>query len=187
MEVTGIILAGGKSSRMGQDKGLMTFNGIPMILNIINTLKKLKIPTIIISNQDGYDVFELPVYPDIIKDKGPMGGIHAALSKSSSSKNLIISCDTPLITPNILEKLIDNCDKTDVTLAQYGEQLHPLIAVYDKSLVSHFEKKLHNNQLKLRRSFTGLNIRKIDFKNDNISPEVFNNLNTKEEFNKSNL
>ena len=82
MQVTGIILAGGKSSRMGEDKGLLLLNNIPMIQYIINVFDTLKIPVMIIANNDNYKQFHLPVYTDIVKDKGPAGGILSALTFS---------------------------------------------------------------------------------------------------------
>ena len=95
MKYTAIILAGGKSSRMGSDKGLVLLNGKPMISYIIEILKKMQIPIIIISNNENYKQFGLPVFADIIKEKGPLGGIYTGLKNSKTESNIIVSCDVP--------------------------------------------------------------------------------------------
>ncbi len=84
MQATGIILAGGKSSRMGEDKGLVLLNGKPMIQYVIEALKGVVSDIIIISNNASYNKFGIPVYPDIIKDKGPVGGIFTGLHHSKT-------------------------------------------------------------------------------------------------------
>ena len=106
MRITGVILAGGKSSRMGTDKGLLELNGKPLIQYAIDTLKSIGLEIIIISNNSDYEQFGFPVYPDIIPDKGPIGGVYTALSYSSTEKNLIVSCDTPFLSKKLLNYLI---------------------------------------------------------------------------------
>ncbi len=82
---TGIILAGGKSSRMGTEKGLVEINHKKMIEYSIDQLKKVTENIIIISNTNKYNYLKYPVYEDLIKDIGPIGGIYTGLCKNSDS------------------------------------------------------------------------------------------------------
>ena len=94
-----IILAGGRSSRMGTEKGLMPFRGKPMIRHIIDLLQSLDInPIQIITQHGAYEQFELPCYPDLIQNKGPLGGIYSGLVHSTATKNLVLGCDMPFLT-----------------------------------------------------------------------------------------
>ena len=83
--ITGVILAGGKSSRMGFDKGLAILNGKPMIQYVIDVFEKLGLDIIIISNSPGYETFGYPIYNDLIPEKGPVGGIYTCLLYTSPS------------------------------------------------------------------------------------------------------
>jgi len=83
-KITGIILAGGKSSRMGMDKGFCALNGKPMVQYAIDILEQTCDSIIICSNNSDYELFDLPVIPDIIKDIGPMGGIYSGLKNSKT-------------------------------------------------------------------------------------------------------
>ena len=107
MQATGIILAGGKSSRMGEDKGLVLLNGKPMIQYVIEALKEVVSDIIIISNNASYNKFRIPVYADLIKDKGPVGGIYTGLYHSTTELNFCISCDVPMISSDFILWLLN--------------------------------------------------------------------------------
>src|SRR4051812_31899843 len=108
-EITGIILAGGKSSRMGYDKGLAVLNGSKMIDQVYASLKKVVDKVIIVSNTDSYNYLNVPVYQDLYKDKGPIGGIYTGLSHSTTEKNIIVACDMPFVTEAFLKQLSELC------------------------------------------------------------------------------
>ena len=106
-DITGIILAGGKSSRMGTDKGFLVLKGKSFIQHSIDVLKPLVSEIIIVSDNPEYDAFNFKRIEDIIKDAGPIAGICSGLKASSSQYNLVLSCDIPLIKAEILQKLIN--------------------------------------------------------------------------------
>ena len=87
MSLTAIILSGGKSTRMGQDKGLMEIKGKPMIQYVIDNITPVCSQIIISANQDEYKKFGYPVINDNIMDTGPAGGIGSSLPLSSNDKN----------------------------------------------------------------------------------------------------
>ncbi|MCK6650149.1 MAG: molybdenum cofactor guanylyltransferase, partial [Bacteroidia bacterium] len=111
--ITGIILAGGKSSRMGTDKGIVELNNKALIEYVIETLREVTDQIIIIANNNHYDKFGYEVYPDIIKEAGPMGGIYTGLFYSTTEHNFILSCDTPLLNKNILKEIIATTQNND--------------------------------------------------------------------------
>ena len=104
-DITGIILAGGKSTRMGTDKGFLLLNNKPFVQYSIDALQPLVSEIIIVSDNPDYDRFGLKRINDTIKDAGPVAGICSGLEASSTAYNLILSCDIPLITSKILQKL----------------------------------------------------------------------------------
>ena len=89
-KIEAFILAGGKSSRMGADKGLIDLDGSPMIQSTIDVLELLDIPVNIIANNGAYIKLGQPIYEDILQDKGPLGGIYTALAKAKTDRVIIL-------------------------------------------------------------------------------------------------
>ena len=149
--ITGIILAGGKSSRMGTDKGFLKLKNTSFIKYSIEALKPLVQEIIIVSDNTDYDIFDYKRINDAIKNAGPVAGIYSGLEASKTEYNLILSCDIPLIKTNILEKLIDNIDSTsEIIQIESNGKTMPLIALYKKSCKSVFLESLQNNERRLR-------------------------------------
>jgi len=178
MNVTGIILAGGKSSRMGTDKGLVDLNGNPMITYSINVLKNVVSKVIIIANQPGYKQFNLDVYPDLIPNKGPVGGIYTALSCSKTEQNIIVSCDTPFITKKLLNNLLLESKHYEVTIVKFKNKIHPLIGVYNQSVKSIFEENIHKNKLKLGLVNQQNKLKVVSYNDCDFDEKTFFNINT---------
>ncbi len=181
MDLTTIILAGGKSSRMGEDKGLMLFEAKPMIQYIIDTVKPLTKNIIIIANNNDYQKFGYPVFEDVIKDKGPLAGILTGLQKSTTDKNLILSCDVPFANKQLLDLLISNAHNAKVIIPEKEKRTHQLIGIYDKSCIPTFKTEVDNNRLKMKLAIEKLNYKIIDA--NHIDAQVFHNINTKEDVN----
>jgi len=149
--ITGIILAGGKSSRMGTDKGHLELNNKSFIQYSIEALKPLVSEILIVSDNLDYDTFGLKRITDIVKDAGPVAGICSGLKASSSEFNIILSCDIPLITSKILQKLIDNIDNSSqiIQIESKGKSM-PLIALYKKQVLNTFNTFLQKDERRLR-------------------------------------
>lgn len=182
-KATGIILAGGKSSRMGTDKGLLPLKGKAMITYVIDALKKLNLPTIIVANNPAYLKFGLPVFEDEFRDMGPVAGIYTGLKHSDTELNIILSCDIPFVSEKLLRLLLNKAEDYDVVLCAFNNQVHPLIGMYKKSTLSTFERHLKMNQRKLMTVCNDLTLHIINL---NESPDVCNeqfvtNINTPDE------
>lgn len=187
MDVTGIILAGGKSSRMGEDKGLIPINGKSMISHIIDAMSSVVSNIIIISNNKEYEQFGLKVYPDIVKEKGPVGGIYTGLYHTNTDLNLCVSCDVPFITTSFLSWLLLQSKNNLVTVPFYKNRTHQLIGVYKKQALNVFKKSLDSNQLKLRLVNNELNCKiiSVNEREAYFSEKIFDNINTRVELNNS--
>jgi len=149
--ITGIVLAGGKSTRMGSDKGFVTYNNKPFIQHIIDALHPLVDEIIIVSNNPDYDVFNLKRVNDIIEDAGPLAGLYSGLHNSITEKNIVLSCDIPVINQGVLEQLIlaSNKDIDVVQIKSQGKTM-PLIALYNKRCASTCLALLESGERRLR-------------------------------------
>ena len=103
-QLSGFVLAGGKSTRMGQDKASVTLNGLTLLQHALAALREVCSDVAILGKQELYGTLG-PVYEDILPGCGPLGGIHAALSSSKTQFNLIIAVDTPFLAPDFLSYL----------------------------------------------------------------------------------
>lgn len=150
--ITGIILAGGKSSRMGTDKGLVLFKNKPFIKHIIEAIQPLVDDIIIISNNKEYEKFGFICYNDLIENSGPLAGIYTGLKYSKTENNLIVSCDVPLINADVLQKLTEQSnDSSEVIQLQSKGRNMPLIAMYKKQCMNIFKEELKQDQRKVQK------------------------------------
>lgn len=181
--ITGIILAGGKSSRMGQDKAFLKLNEKSLIEYSIEAIKPLVSEIMIVSNNPDCDRFHLKRVQDVIKDSGPLAGIYSGLINSKTTYNLVLSCDIPLITTSVLKQLIDE-DEPDIDIKQIvsnGKSM-PLIALYRKHCKTKFYKLLHDDERRLRVALNQCKVKNIE-----LNPEsefLTTNVNTPEELKK---
>lgn len=183
-KITAIVLAGGKSERMGTDKGLLVLNGRTFIKHICDALKPIVGNTIlIISDNKEYDALGFTRVEDIISNKGPVGGLYSALNASKTKVNLVLSVDVPMVSSELLAWLLKNHDETDmVTQTIIGDKTSPLIAVYDRSMRTVLGEHMAGKQLKLRHVIDDVKHKTI------VVPEKWNNqvqnINTPDEYQK---
>lgn len=160
--ITGIILAGGKSSRMGTDKGLVSYNNKPFVEHIIKAMQPLVDDIIIISNNKNYEAFGFSCFADLIKNAGPLAGIYTGLKHSKTENNLIVSCDVPLINTEVLQKLIDQQnDASEVIQLQSQGKNMPLIAIYKKQCEAIFLEELDQNQRKVQKAIEKCKVKTV--------------------------
>lgn len=161
-QITGIILAGGKSSRMGSDKGFLDLNGKSFMTRIIEVLKPLVKEIIIVSDASEYDVFNLKRVEDKIEASGPLAGLYTGLFHSETENNIVLSCDVPLINSVVLKKLIDGISsESDVIQIESEGKTMPLIALYKKDCMHHFLKQLDQGERRLQVAVEGLKTKTI--------------------------
>ncbi len=178
--ITGIILAGGTSSRMGTDKGLILYKNKAFVKHIIEAMEPLVDNIIIISNNIAYEVFGFKRYEDLIKNAGPLAGIYTGLRYSKTENNLIVSCDVPLINTIVLQKLIDQKNDTSqvIQLQCQGKNM-PLIALYKKCCEMIFLEELVQNQRKVQKALKKCIVKIVII--DKTLEKVTANINTQKD------
>ncbi|MCP4553001.1 MAG: molybdenum cofactor guanylyltransferase [Bacteroidetes bacterium] len=181
-EITGIILAGGKSSRMGTDKGLLDFNGKKLVETAVGLLSQVCGNIIISANSTNYDFVGYPVVKDIYPNSGPMGGIYSALKESTTKHNLVLSCDMPLIKTALLADLLKVINDFEVIVPWHGDQkFEPMCAYYHKNVVAVFYEFIQQSNFKIPDTFEIVRTYKfeINSKLDYYTKELFFNVNSK--------
>jgi molybdopterin-guanine dinucleotide biosynthesis protein A len=148
--LTAFILCGGKSSRMQSEKGLVLFQEKPFIEHIIQAILPVTENIHLITNTKDYDYLPYQKTADIVKDKGPLGGIYTALENSQTNFNLILSCDIPLISSELLSELISKQnEEAQITVFATESRIHPLIGIYSKKIVPVIKEAIDANELKM--------------------------------------
>lgn len=181
MPVTGIILAGGRSRRLGMDKGLLRFRNKQLVEIAIERFKKICDQILISSNSVIYEGFNLPVVPDSAKDCGPMMGIYSCLKESPTPLNLVVSVDTPLVPAGLYREMIRILKNEQVIVPDHGGgHFEPLIGLYTRDLIPLMETFFRQNRYALpdmfkQARFKGLAVGPFfPFSN----PLMFMNINT---------
>jgi len=184
--ITVFILCGGKSSRMESEKGLVLFQNKPFIERIVHAILPVSENIKLITNTNDYDYLPYIKISDIIEDKGPLGGIYTALSYSETDFNLILSCDIPLISTELLSELIlKHNEEAEITVFASESRLHPLIGIYSKKVLPVVKSAIDNNDLKMMNLIANVphQIIKID-ESENF---YLTNINSVDELNDLNI
>ena len=147
--VSAIILAGGRSSRMGQPKALLPFNGEPLIAHVVRKLQQSFGEVIVVAAPDQ----ELPPLPvklarDDVAHQGPVSGIFHGLKTSSVPVNFVGSCDMPFFSLPLVSYLISQIAHHDVVVPEWAGRLQPLFAVYRSTVAAHLAEQLRRGELR---------------------------------------
>ncbi len=146
-DITGIILSGGKSTRMGQNKSFMKIGDQTIIDRIITLMKSLFKEVIIITNEpELYEYTGLKIYEDIYKNVGPLAGIHSGLIHSNTEMNFIISCDIPLMNAEMIGAIISHSDGYDITVPKADGFIQQLCGVYKQTIISEIENIINSDK-----------------------------------------
>ena len=175
--ITGIILAGGHSSRMGQDKAELPLKNGTLLDEMIRKLQQLGIDDIIVSNHESTTRY----VADEFLGCGPLGGIHACMKLAHYPSCLIISVDVPLIPVDTLKDIIMRHQKaqTDATILIHDEQIEPLIGVYNTSILSIVTSMLENGHYAVRELLRLIDYQTLEYTDNDI---FLTNCNTPEDY-----
>lgn len=178
--INAYILCGGKSSRMGTDKGFVKFRNKCFMDWCLEAVSQITRNIHLVTGEKKYAQFGYPLLEDIYKEKGPVGGIQTALENSTTDWNLILSCDIPGINGSLLKKLVYRTPgETSVAFLNSTSQDYPLVAMYHKDCISFFSEAIQANDLKLMNL-----IRRMDHTTIKVAPSEspnLNNINTPQE------
>ena len=172
----GFVLAGGRSSRMGQDKALLPWKGSTLIESVAREVLNAAGNVTLIGSPDRYGSLGFPVISDKIEGCGPLGGLHAALSATNTEWNLLVACDMPTVTHGLLEELLTAAEAcgADALVPETPGGLEPLCAVYHARLLPAVEFAIHSKLLKMHDFVSKIDARRWPVPDASL----FRNLNT---------
>jgi len=180
VSAAGFVLAGGRSTRMGQDKALLTLGGEPLVKRGVRKLSKVCAEVAIAGGAEDLTQFGR-VIPDESAGCGPLGGIVAALEQSSFEWNLFLAVDAPFVPVSVLKALLFMAagSRGVCVMARAQGVMQPLCAVYSREALAVLRQELAAGRWKVTRAIEAAGpVKVIDF--DEAS--WFANLNTPEEF-----
>ncbi len=186
MQVSGFVTAGGKSSRMRQDKAWLDLNGRTMIERVIDAVRPVATTVSIIANDDRYRQLGFPVFPDTHAGLGPLEAIRTALLNSRSPTVLLAGCDIPFISTELFRYLIGAraAHQAVVPVGKDG-RLQPLSALYSTDALAHVNRLIERRELKVSRLFDLVPARFVAYEEIRHLPRAelfFENINTPEEY-----
>jgi molybdopterin-guanine dinucleotide biosynthesis protein A len=189
MQVTGVILAGGQSRRMGRDKAFLPFGKGLLIERVIEVVQQVTANVILITNTpERYQRFGLPMFSDVIAEAGSLGGIYTGLVSAKTPYSLCLACDMPFVKPTFLRFLCRTAAEADVVIPRNAEDFQPLCAVYSQVCRDPIRHKIEVGQLKITGFFDQVRVRIIEgelLTHDDPHDIMFFNANTPEEYAKA--
>ena len=184
-DVTGLILAGGKSRRMGTDKALLEVDGVPLIERVARVFRRLFSRNIIVTNDPSlYRELGFPVYRDVHPDRASLVGIYTGLLKAETPHVFCASCDMPFLNESLIRFLADLRTEFDLVLPFSNHGREPLHAIYGQACVAPMEKLIEEDRLAIRGIFDQVRTRRVEpGEADAYDPKLlsFMNCNTLED------
>lgn len=184
-KTTGVILAGGRSSRFGANKSLALYRGKPLISHVAESLERIFPELLLITNEpETFAFLGWPMTGDYYPDCGPLAGIHAALKTIETEQAFLIGCDMPLIRPAFITALCSLPGDWEAVLPWHQSGPEPLHAVYRKSVHAFLENQLAQGNYKLIEILRALRLRIVETEEIKAlggDPSVFYNINQKKD------
>ena len=180
--IKGLVLAGGKSSRFGQDKALALYQGVRFLDRTVALLGSVDLKPIVVTRRNAdYSFLKCPVFYDKLPDQGPLGGIYTAMTVFKKTTFLILTCDMPALTSPALRELLNEHEParqlTYYSTANRAEQ--PFPGIFEPSVLMIVREKLKKNDLSVAALFRELPMKKsVKWKGE---PGIFRNINSKKD------
>jgi molybdenum cofactor guanylyltransferase len=184
-DITGVVLAGGRSSRMGQDKALLEWKGKPLIRHAIDILGQLCEKVVISANKNDYGFTACEVWQDVWEVQAPLTGIYSCLRRSQNEWIMVLSCDMPLVDPRLFQTMVSLSSGYDVVVPVHeGGIIEPLCGLYNKRALPQLEQNLNGQSYSIKQFIMSSKSRimetgpELDF----FRADMFFNVNTKDNF-----
>ncbi|HEY2991342.1 MAG TPA: molybdenum cofactor guanylyltransferase [Methylomirabilota bacterium] len=184
--MTGVIQAGGKSTRMGgEPKALLELGGRRIIERVLDAVRPVVDDVLIVTNTpDLYGFLGVPMVPDVYPDHGSLGGIFSGLAAAGGEAAFTVACDMPFLHPDVARLVVGRAGEGDVVIPRVGEQLETMHALYAKACLPHIEARLKAGRLKIVGFFDDVRVVEIpetDVARHRAPDVVFMNVNTPDE------
>jgi molybdopterin-guanine dinucleotide biosynthesis protein A len=185
----GIVLCGGKSTRMGTSKALLPFGPETMLQRVVRLLGEVVSPIVAVA-AEGQDLPALPAGLIVTRDereaRGPLEGLRAGLKALPAGVDAayVTSCDVPLLVPGFVTEMVQLAHGYDIAVIEIDGFPHPLSAVYRRTTLPHVEALLAQNRLRPVFLFDAVKTRRVKPEEITADPELLTlqNLNTREDY-----
>ncbi len=189
MNVTGVVLAGGRSRRLGRDKAVELVGGEPLISRVIGRMSEVANEiVVVVSGDEGASQLPLPqdatVVVDAYPDKGSLGGIFSGLRAGRSDWAMVVACDMPFVNVALLKHILDQTDECDAVVPMLDGRPEPIHAAYSKVCLPAIEKKILADDLKIAGFFEDVRVKFVPEREvDSFDPDhlSFFNINTEQD------
>ena len=186
MRVTGVIQAGGRSTRMGgEPKALIELGGRRIVERAVAAIAPVVDDVLVVTNTpEVYAFLGLPMVGDVFPDHGSLGGIYSGLKAAPGNAAFTVACDMPFLRTDVARLVVARAADADVVIPRVGEQLETMHAVYAKACLPHIEARLRAKRLKIVGFFEAVRVLEIpeaDVRSIADPGVVFMNVNTPDE------
>jgi molybdopterin-guanine dinucleotide biosynthesis protein A len=184
-KMTGVILSGGKSIRMGQNKAFIEIEGVPIISRIYTLFKELFEEVMIVTDRkELFTNFDSNIFPDLLPNMGALGGLYTGIFYSTYHYSFCVACDMPFIKKPLVQYLIENIRNEDVIVPRTSDGLQPLHAVYSKNCLGPIKRVIDQGKYKIIDFYDLVKVKILEQKDfASLDPlrESFINVNTPKE------
>jgi molybdopterin-guanine dinucleotide biosynthesis protein A len=186
LPVTGIVLAGGTSRRMGRNKAFLELGSRPLITIVIDRMTLACTEVLVVSGDaSSYTHLGVAVVEDRFRGVGVLGGLHAGLEAAHHDLTLLVGCDMPFLSPRLLQAFAGWAEGYDVALLRRGEQIEPLHGAYRRTCLPAIESAIHAKKRRILSFFREVRVCYVD--QETVAPfdpdfHSFRNVNTMEEW-----
>ncbi|HEY6011697.1 MAG TPA: molybdenum cofactor guanylyltransferase [Nitrospirota bacterium] len=184
--MTGIVLSGGESSRMGMDKAFLKLGGVPLIEHVLRAMRQVCDSVIIVTKKpELYAAFEALVATDVGQGRGPLTGIYSGLLRSQDEYNFVAACDMPFLNPRLMTYMREQAAGHDIVVPSVGTFVEPMHAVYCRGLIPLIETRLRRDAQQIRAMFPEVRVRYVteqEIDRHDPARRSFVNINTPREY-----
>jgi len=161
--VTAVVLAGGRSSRYGENKALVTFQGVPLIERALHTMDSIFHRVVLITNTpDAYAYLRVPMFEDLIKGLGPLGGIYTGLQVIPDPAGFFVACDMPFLNPLLIRYMVAIRNDFDVVIPRVSGWVEALHGLYTKNCSQSIRELIASGTYQVFRFFQAVSVRFVD-------------------------
>ena len=185
-KMTGVILSGGKNSRMGKNKAFLDINGVTLINRTVSLLRSIFAEIIIVTNSPlDYLEQNVTLVTDIFKEKGALGGLYSGLFFASYPRSFVCACDMPFLEASFIQYMVKLSGDFDIIVPHSGDGLQPMHAIYGKKCLPSIRNLFEQGNFKITDIYKGHKI--LTIKNDVIESfdggrKMFLNVNTSADY-----